>query len=234
MLNNLLSLLLSFMVTSPQPQNLNFDVHAAYSTSVKTHTLANAQSVADIIPQYPSEWIKNYAFVEVIVKKNGAITKAAGKNSVLSTEQKTILRSADIGSEIAISIGYTEKNAVTENTQSATLHYEATVIPEKEAEYQGGYQQLSAYIQEHAINKISDKNSKDFKPVVVKFTVNERGEIANAHVAQSSNDAKIDKTLLQVITKMPKWRPAETAKGVKVKQEFQFNVGPGAGGGSGC
>ncbi len=224
MINNLLSLLLSFLVVPTQPQSLDYDVHGSYARSVKKITLVEAQSLSDIIPQYPSQWIKDYAFVEVIVKADGKTAKAAGKNSTLTTEQKNILLAAGLGSEVTITIGYNEKNAVTDRIQTATMQFEATVTPEKEAEYNGGYQQLTQYLQEHGISKITPKNSKDFKPVIVKFTVDERGEIANAHVAKSSQDPTIDKTLLQAITKMPKWKPAETAKGVKVKQEFQFSV----------
>ena len=228
MVNNILSLLLSFLVTPPQ-QNINYDVHGAYSRSIKKITLTQASTLSDIIPQYPSQWIKDYAFVEVIVTADGKTAKAAGKNSTLTSEQKNILLAAGLGSEVTINIGYNEKNAVTDRIQTATMQFEATVTPEKEAEYNGGYQQLTQYLQEHGISKISPKSPKDFKPVIVKFTVDERGEIANAHVARSSQDPKIDMTLLQAITKMPKWKPAETAKGVKVKQEFQFSVNNNSG-----
>ncbi len=228
MVNNILSLLLSFLVAPPQ-QNINYDVHGAYSRSIKKITLTQASTVSDIIPQYPSQWIKDYAFVEVIVTADGKTAKAAGKNSTLTAEQKNILLAAGLGSEVTITIGYNEKNAVTDRIQTATMQFEATVTPEKEAEYNGGYQQLTQYLQEHGISKISPKSPKDFKPVIVKFTVDERGEIANAHVAKSSQDPKIDMTLLQAITKMPKWKPAETAKGVKVKQEFQFSVNNNSG-----
>lgn len=228
MVNNILSLLLSFLVAPPQ-QNINYDVHGAYSRSIKKITLTQASTVSDIIPHYPSQWIKDYAFVEVIVTADGKTAKAAGKNSTLTAEQKNILLAAGLGSEVTITIGYNEKNAVTDRIQTATMQFEATVTPEKEAEYNGGYQQLTQYLQEHGISKISPKSPKDFKPVIVKFTVDERGEIANAHVAKSSQDPKIDMTLLQAITKMPKWKPAETAKGVKVKQEFQFSVNNNSG-----
>lgn len=228
MVNNILSLLLSFLVAPPQ-QNINYDVHGAYSRSIKKITLTQASTVSDIIPQYPSQWIKDYAFVEVIVTADGKTAKAAGKNSTLTAEQKNILLAAGLGSEVTITIGYNEKNAVTDRIQTATMQFEATVTPEKEAEYNGGYQQLTQYLQENGISKISPKSPKDFKPVIVKFTVDERGEIANAHVAKSSQDPKIDMTLLQAITKMPKWKPAETAKGVKVKQEFQFSVNNNSG-----
>ena len=43
-------------------------------------------------------------------------------------------------------------------------------------------------------------------------------------VSKSSGDAATDKLLLKAITKMPKWKPAETTDGTKVKQAFEFSV----------
>ena len=66
--------------------------------------------------------------------------------------------------------------------------------------------------------------SKDFTQAIVSFTVNEDGKIADAIVSKSSGDAATDKLLLKAINKMPKWKPAETADGTKVKQAFEFSV----------
>jgi TonB family protein len=59
----------------------------------------------------------------------------------------------------------------------------------------------------------------------VEFTVNEDCEIANAQISKTSGDQETDELLLNVINQMPKWKPAENAKGRKVKQEFEFSVG---------
>ncbi|MBK9248104.1 MAG: energy transducer TonB [Ignavibacteria bacterium] len=233
MVNSLLSMLMSFLIVPSQTPEFRYDVHGSYERSINKFTLIGAKSISDIIPNYPSQWIKEYDFVEVKVTSKGNTLKAAGKNLNLSTEQKNILHTADIGADVAISIGYIEKNAVTDTIQNATMLFQTTVIPDKEAEYHGGYQQLKEYLQENGINKLTDINSKDFKPVVVNFTVNEQGGISNAHIYRSSLNPKIDNTLIEVINKMPKWKPAETTKGVKVKQNFKFSVF-GSGNGDGC
>ena len=59
------------------------------------------------------------------------------------------------------------------------------------------------------------------------FTVNEEGEIVNAKISQTSGDSKTDKLFVEAINKMPKWKPAQNSKGVKVKQEFIFNLSGG-------
>ena len=60
---------------------------------------------------------------------------------------------------------------------------------------------------------------------MVRFTVDEQGEIANPQIAVSSEDALTDQLLLEAITSMPKWKLAESANGMKVKLEFAFSVG---------
>ena len=52
----------------------------------------------------------------------------------------------------------------------------------------------------------------------------EEGKIADATISKSSGDAATDKLLLKAITKMPKWKPAQTTDGTKVTQEFEFVV----------
>ena len=84
---------------------------------------------------------------------------------------------------------------------------------------------MTQYLRENAINKIPETTSKQLQQVIVGFTVNEEGKIANVQISKTSGDPNTDKLLLEAINKMPKWRPAEDSKGVKVKQEFEFSVG---------
>jgi TonB family protein len=63
------------------------------------------------------------------------------------------------------------------------------------------------------------------KSAKVLFTVNDKGEVDEVIVLKSSDDEKTDQLMKQAISKMPKWRPAENAKGVKVKQYFEFTAG---------
>ena len=107
------------------------------------------------------------------------------------------------------------------------MHFEVTVVPEIEAEFIGGHEQLTQYLKENAIDKISETDSKTMQQAIVSFTVNEKGAITNAQISTTSGDPEIDKLLMKAITRMPKWKPAENAMGIKVKQDFQFTVGNG-------
>jgi TonB family protein len=85
------------------------------------------------------------------------------------------------------------------------------------------------HIKESAIRKISEIESNQMQPAFVKFTVNEAGVITNVRVTKISGDQKIDKLLLRANTNMPKWKPAQQANGINVKQEFELSVGNNGG-----
>ncbi|HLG35767.1 MAG TPA: energy transducer TonB [Bacteroidia bacterium] len=183
--------------------------------------------MSDINPGYPSSsWMTDYISAEISVTGNGKVMKAGSANEILSVEQKSILKMADLGTDIVIDVKYKQVNTITGNIDIRNMHFLFTVVPEIEAEYPGGYQQMKNYLKENAINKISETDYKQLQ-AAVKFTVSEEGEIANAQISKTSGDKKTDKLLVEAINKMPKWRPAENSKGLKVKQEFVFSVGNG-------
>jgi len=208
-------------------RDLEFHVHGRYTRPVKTEQLNEARFLHDFIPGYPVNWVTDYVSVEIVATCDGKTMKAASLNEVLSTEQKNILRKADLATDIVINVRYRYPNPVTSEIGDYNMHVSMTVLPEKEAEYVGGYKQLIKYLNENCIRKISETVSKQLGEGIVVFTVNENGEIENAKIFQTSGDTKADKLLLEVIHKMPKWRPAENSKGIKVKQEFEFSIGNG-------
>lgn len=206
-------------------QDLNYSVQGKFIHSVTKEKLSKAGSLQDIIPYYPSQWISGYGLVEVSSGRGGEEMLAAGTDVMLNAEQKSILKKADFGTEILIKITYTTKNPVTGNIYTGEMKYSATVVPETQAEYYGGYPEMALYLKENAIDKISEEASGKFQPAKVEFTVNEEGKIANAQISTTSGDQATDELLLDAVSKMPKWKPAEDSKGRKVKQEFEFTVG---------
>jgi len=171
-------------------QGLNFNVHGKYSHPIKKAELNDARFMSDIIPYYPAQWIMSYVSVEILATSDGKTMMAMGTNDTLSTEQKNIIYTADLGTDIVINIEYKYKNSVTDNIDINRMNYSVTVVPEIEAEFPGGYQQMTRYLKENAIDKISDTTSKVFQQVIVRFTVNEEGEIANAQIFKTSGDLK--------------------------------------------
>lgn len=176
----------------------------------------------------------NYVSVEISGSGNGKVMSAQSTGNQLTPEQKHILRTAEPGTDIKIKVNFSYKNQAgksvgTENNISEGILVVA-VVPETEAEYPGGFAQLSDYFNQNIFSKISDESAIDkILMASVKFTINEDGRITNTSISNTSTDPKIDRLILEQTAKMPKWNPARNSQGVKIKQEFFIPFG-----GPGC
>jgi TonB family protein len=225
MKNTFLTLLFSSLFLAAFSQDMGYELRARNTRAVTREKLYEVKLISDIIPGYPVNWIRDYISVEIMTTSNGKSLKAMSANDVLSTQQQNILNNVDPGSDIAIYVHYKSKNPITDKLETSIMNVLMTVVPETEAEYMGGNQQLKKYLMENFSSKITETVPKELQEGMVKFTVNEEGEIANAQISKSSGDLKTDQLLLETINKMPKWKPAENSKGIKVKQEFAFSLG---------
>lgn len=216
-----ISLLAQF--TEPKKE-LFHEVKSIGGKSVKKSTIRNAKKLDDILESYPNSWITNYQSVEIIVTNNGKTVKTLGKNSVLSKEQKSILVSADLYSDIVINVHYTHKDNITKTEEKNIMHVLMTVYPEMVAECIDGKESLMRYIKENSSGKITSKLLASKKEANLEFCVNENGVIENVIIKKSSEDKYIDSLLVELIYKMPKWKPAQTIDGSKTKQIFEFII----------
>lgn len=208
-------------------QDLKYEVRGRYSRPVKQEALNEAKYLSNFIPGYPVNWIADYVSTEILATCNGKAMKAAGVNNTLSTEQKNMLNTVDIGTEIVVNVKYKYKNPVTDNIEDYQAHITMMVVPETEAEYIGGYQQLINYLKSSVVAKLPESSRKQFQGGIVTFTINEAGEATNTKISRTSGDAKADKVLIDIINQMPKWKPAENSKWIKVKQDFELSIGGG-------
>jgi hypothetical protein len=209
------------------PPELRYEVRPAYTRPVTKEQLNEARFIRDVVSGYPENWINNHVSVEISATCGGKAVKARSPNEVLSPEQKKILNTADLATDIIVDVKYTYNESLTHTVENGAMHVLMTVVPETEAEYVGGYKQMYDYLKENGINKISVTTPKRFQKGRVRFNINEKGEVVHVRIADTSGDLKTDKLLLETILSMPKWKPAETSKGVKVMQEFEFSVGNG-------
>ncbi len=204
---------------------LRYEVNIVHPPlSISKETLNEAQTLTELNKHYKPSWVKEYISVEILTSYKGKIKKAVGKNDTLSQEQKEIMNMADEGTDISVKVKYIPDNNFTHN-DTKEIYFTFTVDPESEAKYPGGQQQLNQYIKVNAIDKIPDGSFKKYNLTAVKFTVNEEGQVINVHVFETSKDEKIDELLMETISNMPTWKPAEYSNGLKVKQEFVLTVG---------
>ncbi len=204
---------------------LRYEVHRIYPyISITKEKLNDARSLIDLDPEYKSSWIRAYISVEISASYNGSKRKAVSKNDILSQEQKDLMNMADVGTDISVKVQYIPENTLKHNDPKE-ISFTFTIDPESEAKYSGGQQQLNQYLKENVMDKIPAGSFKNYDLAAVKFTINEAGQIVDAHVFETSKDENIDALLLETIRNMPRWKPAEYAGGTKVKQEFVLTVG---------
>lgn len=226
MKHKVITLLLLLTALIGFSQDLRYDVRGAYTHSVTKEKLSRAKIIRDVNPLYPVNWITeaDYISVKISATTNGKAMTAMGTNETLTLEQKNMLAIADLNTDVIVDVNFKHKNPVTGIMDIRVMHFTYTVIPEIEAIYPGGYQELIDFVKENAIDRISAATSSSYKGAVVKFTINESGQIANVRLGKTSDDKTTDQLLLETIIKMPTWKAAENAKGNKVKQDFEFQV----------
>jgi len=188
---------------------LNYEVNRTYpSLSITKEKLNEARTLTDINKYYKPSWVKEYISVEIWASHEGRLKKAMGKNDTLSQAQKDIMDMVDMGTHISVNVLYIPDNTLKHNDAKET-NFRFTVEPESEAEYPGGTQQLEQYLQENTMDKISNAIFKIYNLTAVKFTIDEVGQVINAHIFETSKDEKTDELLLETICNMPNWKPAQ-------------------------
>jgi TonB family protein len=224
MKTTLLTLFLSSLLFTNFAQELSYEIHGKYKRPVSAEKLNDAKSISDLIVDYPANWVTDYVSVEISATNDGKTLKATSPDATLTAAQKNIMNTAKLGTEMTINVLYKYKNTITANIEDHLMNVVMTVIPAIEAEFVGGKEALNNYLKENG-NNFSETTAMQYQAGIVRFNVNEEGEIADVEIAKTSGDLKTDKLLLDIINKMPKWKPAQNSKGVKVKQAFVFSVG---------
>jgi TonB family protein len=227
MKTNLIFFSLSLLSISVFSQEMNYEVRATYARAIKQEALQSPKLMRDLIEGYPVNWISTYTSSEISATCQGKERKAMSRNDTLSPEQQEILKTADLASKIVITIKYSYLVPVTRVTEHNDIFVSMTVVPENEAQYAGGHEQLIRYLKEHSPSTIPTVNTKERQQLLIRFTINEQGKVIDPKMIRSFGDVETDHSFLELIKNMPAWKPAENPKGIRVKQEFEFVAGKG-------
>lgn len=192
--------------------------------SIQENQLAEINTLTDLDKRYPASWVKEYISVEIYAYKNGIKTTASGIGHVLNQEQKELIQLADRSSEIAVNVMYLPENSLKQNTVQQ-YDFKVSVLPDQNAGYAEGEDQLIQYLQKNSIANIDAGSFTGYDLTAIKFTITEQGHVADIQVVLPSKDAKIDEMLVTAISKMPIWKPAAFSNGLKVKQDFVLTIG---------
>lgn len=206
-------------------KEIAYEVNQVYQPlSISKEQLDKAETLMDLNAQYKPSWIKKYYSVKLWAKQGGKLKKVVGKNAFLTLKQKNLLQQADVGTDIMVEVDYLPNNTLKHN-EPKTINFSFLVNPETSAMYAGGDDGLKAYLKTHAMDKIQVLDFDKTRLAVVKFAIDENGEVQHAAIVETSKNKTVDALLIAAIAQMPKWQPAQYANGMAVKQEFVLTVG---------
>jgi len=205
--------------------DLSYDIHRVYpSLSITRDNLGEAHLIGDLSKYYKPSWVKEYISVEIMTSVDGTLTSISSINDIITPAQEELMANADVGADIKVKARYMPENNLTHNV-AREMGFTFTVEPEKEAGYAGGKKRLKEYLKQNILDKVTHSSFKKHHLTAVNFTIDEEGDVVNIHVAESSNDQRIDEVLLETICNMPQWIPAEYADGTRAEQDFVLAVG---------
>jgi len=197
--------------------------------SVSNENLQTAERLIDLDKNYKEEWVKEYISVEILGMRKGKKQSVISKNDTLNSEQKDLLLNVDPATKVEVKVRYIPKNNLIKNEEKLN-DFSFIIDPDSAAKYIGGEEKMLQYLKESAIDKIANDSFQGYDFAAVKFMISEEGEVINVHLFDMSpygtpDKVAINSLLLETIRKMPCWKPAEYADGLKVAQEYVFSIG---------
>lgn len=203
----------------------SYDVQQVYEPlSLSRDQASTAETVFDLNQFYKPSWVKEFISVNVSCVSNGKVKSATSKNDNLSQDQKELINAADIGSKIEVVVNYIPDNNL-KNNEPKVYDFAFRVNPEHAARYKEGEQSMMQHIKEHAIEKLKLTKFQQYHLSAVKFSIDELGQVTDAHIFESSRDEEVDAILLNAVCSMPDWIPAKYADGSSTNQEFVLRAG---------
>ena len=171
--------------------------------------------------------LKSVSIIIIIDDKRSDI-RETGYSDELTDAQLKLLRSFDYSTNFLIKAEYQQKNKETGKLEDSYSTPHLTIVPEKQAEYEFGKNELMDYLKENSKDARTKANveADKLQPAKLFFTVTKNGTIENVRLDRTSNYPIVDKAMIELITKAPgTWKPAENSKGEKVNQELVVSFG---------
>ncbi|MDT0557053.1 hypothetical protein RM697_00250 [Ichthyenterobacterium sp. W332] len=198
--------------------------------AVKKVDVHNASTIYDFLNDGEKDQIEHINFVRITIVKDNQLShvEAYGTNEQLTNTQLEILRATDYFSHFTVRTEFKAKNKETGKLEERFFGPHITVVPEKQAIYSEGKDALIEYLKVNSKESMKVIKGDKLGAIKLSFIVSKEGIVKNVkHDAMTTGYQSIDKKLMTLLKNIPgEWIPAETAKGVKIDQEFAFTFGP--------
>jgi hypothetical protein len=198
------------------------DVGTRFIATISKEDLDKAVSISEIIPQ-DANW-NRYSIVKTHVRIDNYDLETRvtnySLNLVLNEPQLALLKKVQYSDNLQFGA------ELATNRETGNLNYMVSVVPERQAEYVDGKDQLIAYLKENSSTMITLWKNNQWLAGKINFTVDKQGTISNVNLTSTSGNPTIDQHMIGLISKTSnKWVPAENAKGEKVDQVLTFSFG---------
>ncbi len=213
--------------TSSTTRNFYYGIDSRFLHQVTKKQLHEANSIEDIYPKNTVQESQKFNEIKLTIMPDPEIVISEKVNSkLLSAAQKELLQQCDYSTNLYLTSYYSTFDVATANTINNHIVYYMTVIPEVEAKYKGGKQEMLRHLREKMEEQTSLIDMSKIKPGRIKFTVDKNGIIRNVNLDSTLGFGEIDEAFMTHIAMMPgEWTPAKNAKGENVDQKLIFFYG---------
>lgn len=206
--------------------DLVYKVDSRYLHRATGEQLKNAQTILDLLLARATPNIITYESVSVTnLDEEYEITAVGGPD--FSAEQRDYLQSIDYSTNVLIRSDYLMSTGPTDFAgQADYLTYYYTIVPEREAAYREGKDELIDYLRSGSAEAVRVITQEGLRPGRVFFTVTEAGAISNVRLEATSGYDEVDEKLVNLVKNVPgAWQPARNANGEAVAQTLVFFFG---------
>lgn len=208
------------------PRNFHYHVGSRFSNTITREQLHHASSVNDITIKDAAFSIESMWEVELHQHLPGKDWIAKGDNDELTERQIEILQSMEYSSDYNITGLCKRKHTGTGEIIDGYFDHYFTVVPEKEASYEGGTEAVKDYLISSSSVLTNFLDPEQLHPGKIRFVVTKNGKISEVSVEASCGYENVDNRLVEIVKDMPeKWEAAENAEGKKIDQELVFFYG---------
>ncbi|GAB5416834.1 MAG: hypothetical protein Crog4KO_17010 [Crocinitomicaceae bacterium] len=209
-----------------QDPEFHYAIGNRFSNTITLEALLEAKIVDDLIAADAMNSVVSMWEVKLMVLSNKKDKIEKGEDRALTDAQLGILQSLDYNSDCNITALCTLKNVQSGQLTEGYFDDYFTVIPEKEARYNGGENAVIDYLVSKSSELTKKVDQDQLKAGMIRFVVTKEGAITHVSLDTSCGYRSIDKALINLVKEMPqKWTPAENATGEKVDQELVLFYG---------
>lgn len=192
--------------------------------SINKTQLKSAETLEDLNRFFKPSWVKEFYQTMIKTIENNKAKITIGESNNLTEAQKINLLRADPATEVEVHIRYLPNNTLKHNEQKE-MDFSLMIDPDTPAQFIGGQAALNQYLKNEIIDHYPYSLYKQYTATITTFTINEKGQVINAEIFQSTGDEQTDTIILNAICNMPDWKPAQYDNGKIVSQNFSFNLG---------